>query len=413
MPFPPRPPSFVRASLLALLASAAIGVTRAQTASPVVYPNVEGLTKVRGLDIALDGGAIHALLAGKFAQRATETLAYAASRDGGKTWSKPAFLERTGEPAVLSRRGNDPLLAVQGKRIVAVWQAKGALPGTGPLRSAASDDAGKTWSLGGTPAQGDGTHNQSHPALALDQAGNVHLAWLDDREENGNTQGLRYAKSADGGRHWQPETTLDAAACTCCWNRLAVLPDGEVAVLYRDAEPHDMRLAVLAPGTGKWRDAGAVGAFGWHFSGCPHCGGGLAAAKTPGGMALHSVVWTGRETAPGLFYLNSADAGKTWSPPLRIGDGDSREGDIAALSPTKAALVFTRIAEEGAKVYATHSLDGGRHWSEPVALSPPGIDADHPRILATAAGFRVFWTETRPGGGKVFALAALSIPWTN
>ncbi len=397
------------AYLLAALALAAVGIAQARAAArPVAYPAIEGLNKVRSFDVVAEGGKLHALLGGAFAQRGGDALAYAASADGGQTWSKPVFVSAEGEPGLLSRRGNDAQLAVQGSRMLAVWQAKGDIPGTGPLRIALSSDGGKTWQPGGSPATGDNTGNQSYPALAFDGTGAVHLAWLDDREENGNSQGLRYARSTDGGHRWLPEATLDPEVCTCCWNRLAVLPDASVAVLYRDNEPHDMRLALLKPRAERWQDTGAVGNFGWHFVGCPHCGGGLAAVKTRRGMALHSVVWTGRDAAPGLYYLGSGDSGHTWSQPLPVGDAASKEADIAALSADQSALAYTRVTQDGAAVYLRRSRDSGRHWSAPAELTAPGVDADHPQILATPKGLRVFWTEARPGGGKVWAMAAPS-----
>ena len=113
----------------------------------------------------------------------------------------------------------------------------GELPDTGPMSVVYSSDGGKTWGRGENPAVGDGMKNQSYLDLAADPAGNFHAVWLDDREENGNTQGLRYACSSDGGRHWSADITLDPAVCTCCWNRIAVLPEGNLAVLYRDENP--------------------------------------------------------------------------------------------------------------------------------------------------------------------------------
>lgn len=407
----PRPSAPRRrpAHLFAALALATLGLAPARAAaSPVAYPVIEGLSKVRSFDVVAEGGKLHALLGGMFAQRGGDAVAYAASADGGKTWSKPVFVSAEGESGLLSRRGNDAQLAVRGPKMLAVWQSKGELPGTGPLRVALSRDGGKTWQAGGNPAAGDDTRNQSHPALAFDGAGTAHLAWLDDREENGNTQGLRYARSTDGGQRWLPEATLDPEVCTCCWNRLTVLPDASVAVLYRDSEPHDMRLTLLKPRAGQWQDAGAVGQFGWHFVGCPHCGGGLAAVKDRRRLSLHSVVWTGQDPAPGLYYLNSGDRGRTWSKPLAVGDAASKEADIAALSARRSVLAYTRTSENGAAVYLRRSGDRGQHWSAPTELTAPGVDADHPHIIATSAGIRVFWTEARPGGGKAWAMAAPS-----
>jgi hypothetical protein len=372
---------------------------------PVVVA-VSGLEGTRSLDLVVERGVIHGLLAGRFGEH--DRVAYLHSADGGKTWSEPAFLNEEDEAPVISRRGNDARLAVHGRRVVAVWQERGELPGTGPLAVAASADGGRTWRRGRNPAVGDSMNNQSYPALAAGEDGRFHLVWLDDREENGNTQGLRYATSADG-LYWTGQTTLDPAVCTCCWTRISALPDRSVAVLYRDADPHDMRLLRGPLNNGRWLDLGSVGVGGWHFKGCPHCGGGLVAAGADGKTVLHGVAWTGKESSPGLFYSRSTDLGKHWEPPFFLGDGQSRESDIAVRSGSDLAVVFSRAGADGAAVYFVRSGDGGDHWSDPVALTPPDAGADHPRIVATPRGFSVFWTMSRPGGGKILAMAIPSL----
>lgn len=385
----------------------AAAVAETPPASAPFYPAVEGLTEVRSLDVVADAHRIHALLVGRFTQRGRVAVAYSFSRDGGWTWSRPGFVDPDDAPPPISRRGNDAQLAVRGQALVAVWQIQGDTPVSGPMAVAISTDAGKSWTPGGNPAVGDATRNQSHMALAVNRAGDFHLAWLDDREENGNTQGLRYARSRNAGHDWLPEATLDPATCTCCWNRLQRLSDRGIALLYRDADPHDMRLALLPSGHGRWRDAGAVGRFGWHFTGCPHCGGGLATTGSGRDTILHSVVWTGKEGIAGLYYLRSRNAGAGWSAPLRIGNEQSREGDMAARPDGELALAFVSGGTDGTPVFVRKSPNAGQRWSPPSALTAPHMTADHPRVVATATGFRVFWTESRQGGGKTWAMGAL------
>jgi hypothetical protein len=274
--------------------------------------------------------------------------------------------------------------------------------------TAYSGDGGVHWTLADSPAAGsDPTRNQSYLDLVADGAGRFHLVWLDDREEKGDTQGLHYAASSDGGRTWVGQTTIDDSVCTCCWNRLFLLPNGELSVLYRDVEPHDMTLAAQRRGSGDWQRLASVGQFNWQFSGCPHCGGGLAAQPGGGRNLLHGVVWTGQQTTPGLFYLRSRDRGKHWKPLLRIGDGHDRQGDVAARGSNRVALVYAEESASGSAIRVVQSDNAGTGWSEPRTLTDPGAIADHPRILVTTQGFRVFWTERRDRVGKVLVTAML------
>jgi hypothetical protein len=386
------------------LALALAVAARAQAMDVPVYPAVEGLTEVKSLDVATEAGAIHALLVGHFTQRKGVAVAYVFSGDGGRTWSKPAFPAPADAAPPVSRRGDDARLAVRSGRIMAVWKSRSDLPGNGEIAVAVSADGGRTWRRGTNPAVGDATRNQSHFGVAADHAGDFHLIWLDDREENGNTQGLRYAKSVGGGLRWLPETTLDGNTCTCCWTRLLALPDRSLGLLFRDSNPHDMRFARLRTGQSAWTTLSTVGRFDWDFTGCPHCGGGLAASGWAGRMALHGVVWTGKEQAAGLYYLRSMDGGARWSEPLRIAGEEARESDIAARADGALGLAF--VPGRAQPVQFRSSRDGGRTWSAPKALSAPGVTADHPRVVATPFGFRVFWTEARVGAGKTWAMAA-------
>jgi hypothetical protein len=363
------------------------------------------LAEIHGMDVYAEGSAIHAVLVGKAAVGAENTVSYWFSADAGASWRGPLRVSGEADGKVMSRRGNEAQVAAAGKRVVAMWRRGGALPEVGPLAVAYSGDGGLTWRRGENPAPGDATENQSYPDLAADRAGRFHAVWLDDREESGNTQGLRHAFSADGGGHWQAEATVDSAVCTCCWNRVAALPGGGVAALYRDDDPHDMRLALGSAG-GAWRRLGAVGAFGWRLSGCPHCGGGIAAE--PG--RLHGVVWSGKEGVEGLYYLQSQDLGAHWSSPRRIGDGRSRESDVAVLPGGRVGVVFAGPWGGGEGVQFMASDDAGKSWSPPELLSAAGAAADHPRIVATPAGFRVFWTERRGAGGRVWAMRLFDYP---
>lgn len=399
---PDRAPRRLRLLWAAFALVPAIG--SAATTARGVQSSATGFSKIESLDVVADRAKLHLLLAGKQVGGGDAVVAYLSSDDRGATWTRPVRLDRAGDAPVISKRGNDVQIAVRGKTAVAVWQAQGEFPGSGPMVVAFSVDGGRHWRRGSNPASGDGTHNQSYMDVATDADGRVHLVWLDDREEHGNTQGLRYARSNDLGRHWQPETTIDHKVCTCCWTRLAMLGKGNPGVLYRDDSPHDMRLA--SHGHGDWSDRSAVGGFGWHFTGCPHCGGGLTADTAANRRLLYGVVWTGKENVAGLYFLASRDLGKTWTQPFAISDGHGREADIAAAA-NRLAIVFSHETDDGMAVELRESRDRGATWSPPRVLSSADAEADHPRIVATGDDLRAFWTEKTADGGRIWATSLI------
>lgn len=399
-----------------------------------------GLKGTDSLDVYADGATIHALLAEGGQAQKTALLRYTRSEDGGETWSAPVAIDTGAAPLAPMKRGNDVQIAASGTRLVAVWQTSGAgFRGRGPLATAISNDGGKTWTAAPNPADDGSRGGHAFVDIAADASGAFHLVWLDDRTRGSSagskephrlearspaagasgkhrmhgskggksageaTQGLRYARSTDGGRTWSRNATVDEKTCSCCWNTLAASPNGALYLLYRDAAgTRDMALAQSNDGGRRWRNVSPVGAFGWKFEGCPHVGGGLAA---PGD--LHSLVWTGEEHQSGMYYLRSGDEGSSWTAPLRIGESSAAHGDAAAMDPARIALVWDASDAQGAGVYAMDSGDNGQTWSQPRRLSAPGLTASHPRIVATPFGFRVFWTEARENGPVAWAMAGL------
>lgn len=370
----------------------------------VEYPDT-GLDDIHSLDIYLDGVTLHALLSGiRSSQRAPE-LVYLRSDDGGASWSSPMRLASAAAGPAAARRGNDVQLAASGDRIVALWRVAGPAPGVTQIATALSRDGGHTWRSGPNPGGTNDGVDQGYAGLAADRSGRFHLIWLDDREETGRSQGLRYARSSDGGHHWAGHTTIDTATCTCCWTTLVSGSDETLEVLYRDVEPHDMALAHSRDGGSNWHHAGPVGRFGWDFTGCPHAGGGLAITRTSGFTSIDSVVWTGAESALGLYHLRSTNGGRTWTAPHPLTAGQATHSDIAALDPSRLAAAWEAPAARGVAIVVSRSADHGHTWSRPEPLSSTGHYASHPRIVATRFGFRAFWTERREQGTTRWATA--------
>ena len=315
------------------------------------------------------------------------SLRYTRSQDGGGKWLVPISLAKL--PASINTRGNDIQLAAEGDHLLSVWQGKGELPGLGPMLSAFSNNNGLNWTKGANPAAND-AGDQSHVDLIADQHGHFHAAWLEDPEENGY-QSLRYARSVDGGKHWEKAATLDGSTCSCCWNTFALSPKNELNILYRDMKPRDMALQRSSDEGKTWQQASVVGKFGWQFDGCPHVGGGLAYTGADQDQQLHSVVWTGVEQKAGLYYLNSGDNGKSWSTPRKLGDAGIH-GDIAVING-KLVAIWDEMEADGTSIFFAKSEDGGLTWLAAVRLTAAKNAATHPRLVATEAGFLALWTE--------------------
>jgi hypothetical protein len=260
-----------------------------------------------------------------------------------------------------------------------------------------SSDGGQHWNNGANPADDGLTDGHNFLALNVDAAGQFHLAWLDKRD---GERGLRYSLSRDGGQHWEPNRTAAPKTCECCWNSLVPLATGDVAILFRDRSPRDMKV-VTSRGHSAWNTPVPVGNFQWQFNACPHVGGALVRRSTPAGEQLHAAVWTGASGVSGLYHLRSDDGGGSWSEPHKMNVPMAWHPALAVNAQGRIAAVWDTMAAVAPETWASLSADGGVTWTPPERLSGEETPAAHPRVVPVKNGFRVFWTEERPPGASV------------
>jgi hypothetical protein len=389
-------------------------------------------------DVAESGGALHLLLgtpAGEDPKRFV--IAVTRSDDGGATWSDPVTLPTAHAPPGRMHRGDDPQIAAHGDRLMALWTARGDGPfGSGPLATALSDDGGRTWRPGPSPAarplppeltppkpkpatgpteavkKPHAAHGSDpgyrFPATAAGADG-FHVVWI---HAAGDERSLRHALLPPGASDWSEPSVVDPHICACCWNEIRVEPDGTLLALYRDQQPSDMGLAVSRNGGRTWEHAGRAGAFDWNFDGCPHVGGGVAtvAPAAGEGRSVLASVWTGKSGATGAYVVRGGVNGN-WATPSPLGTADARgrNTDLAALpgTATAAAVWDQPAAEGGQSVYVAFTTDGGRSWGAPRRLSPPGENASYPRIVPAGNRFLVLWTTYAQDGAV--ALRTLTV----
>ena len=387
-------------------------------------------------DVAAAGDTIHLLLAtvaDPAADRKQFRLAHVRSDDGGVTWSAPVAIPTAhGTPAKM-HRGDDPQIAVHGNQLIALWTARGDGPfGSGPLATALSDDGGRSWRPGPAPSaqalpagaalatatinepsskkphgmNGTGPGYRFPAAAAGPEA--FHVVWI---HAVGEERSLRHARLPFGASGWSEPVVVDPEICACCWNELKVQPDGSVGALYRDQQPSDMSLARSSDGGRTWQPSERAGDFGWHFDGCPHVGGAVAAVGGPGGERILTTVWTGNTGDTGAYLLARDESG-AWNAPLRLkANGTAgRNTDVAARPGSDAAVaVWDQLAPEGGQaVYAAVTTDAGQSWSAPLRVSPAGENASYPRVVPTAGRFVVLWTAYGQDGAAALRVGSVA-----
>lgn len=361
---------------------------------------------VISVDIVNHKNRLH-LLTGKHLH-GQKSLWYQYSDDSGNSWSVDKKVLNNDNITAKILRGNDAQIAVQGKNIIVTWTRYDPTTrfNAGAMLAARSTDNGLSWQSAETPPDWKkGPHG--YIDMAADDL-TIHAVWLDNRISHSEvkaSQGLRYARSIDGGLSWQPNKTLDNLSCSCCWNTIKTDAGSKTYVLYRDKQPSDLSIGMIDQQQ-QWQRLNHVGAFNWQFDGCPHIGGGLDFQTTAGKHRLHAVVGTGHQDHLGIHYLYSDNAGKNWSPPMPLGDESAIHADIAAHDNGRVIAVWDMMSENGLAVFIAESQDRGANWSASKQISRAGMRATHPRIVKSEKGFLALWTENN---GQQQTLATLEL----
>jgi hypothetical protein len=276
-------------------------------------------------------------------------------------------------------RGDQPSLAVgRDGSVFVLWTARvesGGKHGT-DLYMSVSNDRAQTF---GTEVKINddkipGAHGMH--SLALAKGGRIYVAWLDERNIHApkpSTKGeghhmesnreLFVAHSTDGGRTFSVNRKVASEACPCCKTALAVAEDGTLYAGWRQVLPGNFRHIAVASSTDGGENFSTpviVSDDRWMLQGCPVSGPSLSVDS---GGSL-KVLWyaAGEANAPGLYFSESADKGRSFSqrqllsqetvrgtPALTAG----KNGAIALWQT--AATAETKISEPG-KVGATLSV---------------------------------------------------------
>lgn len=247
----------------------------------------------------------------------------------GASTSSPVMVNQQAGVAT-AWRGDPPSVAVADKSVYVLWTARvesDDKKGT-DLYFSVSHDQGKSFAAA-VKVNDDklpGAHGMHSLAVAND--GKIYAAWLDERNiiapkpskhagghHMESNRDLFVASSTDGGKTFSANQKVAENVCPCCKTALAVSPDGTLYASWRQVLPGNFRHIAAASST----DGGAsfsapviVSDDKWMLQGCPVSGPSLS-ADAHGALR---VVWyaAGEAGAPGLYFAETRDHGRTFSP---------------------------------------------------------------------------------------------------
>lgn len=344
--------------------------------------------------LAVDPAKDTRLLAGyqenRFADGGARALAYAFSKNSGKTWTEgllPGLTFDTGGPF---QRASDPWVAFgpNGRAYYVSLLFNETNPDNG-LFVSASPDSGKTWGPPVPVHLGDRDNFDDKQAMVVDTRadspfrGRIYVGW--DTVVGNTAQLLRMSHSGDAGASFSPPVTLESAGANI--GAIPVVgPGGVVHAVWLHATngsgPFSIHASRSEDGGETWSSpvevapVGGVGVRDMRVGALP------AVAIDARNGRLY-VVWQDDVLTPRVDQVllsRSEDGGQTWSEPQRVSDGPD---DAPSFTPAVA------VAGDGRVAVSYYSLrnDPARRFGVDhyVALSKDGVSFGDSRRSTNAS----------------------------
>ena len=324
------------------------------------------------------------------------------SEDKGKTFSSAVKVNSVPEKVAADGENRPKIMATKDDHVYVAYTSSLEKPFSGHIRFSRSTNGGKTFSEPVTVNDNREVISHRFEAMAINNRGQIFLAWLDKRDQSAaQKKGQAYAGAAvyytvsdDGGASFGPNRKVADNSCECCRVAMAIGNDDVPVIFWRHVYGKNVRDHALAKLDGKSQPA-RVSHDNWEVDACPHHG----PAISIGGDGTYHLVWF--DNAPqrhGLFYARSSDGGKSFSEPLSFGNYDNQAAHPYVLSQgSKVFIVWKEFDGEKSLVYLMHSADGGAAWSKASPIASTVDNSDHPLLIGDGSQVYLSWNTLKEG----------------
>jgi len=324
------------------------------------------------------------------------------SDDRGRSFSVPVPVNADAEPIAADGENRPKIAVTANGRVYVSWVQSLEQPFSGNVRFAASRDGGRTFSAPVTVNDNRDIISHRFETLGVDRRGRVHLVWLDKRDQRAaETRGGKYtgaaiyhAVSSDEGASFSANEKIADYSCECCRIAFAVDTDGTPVIFWRHVFGDNIRDHALQRLDGKSALTRAS-RDDWAVDACPHHG----PALSIGADGVYHLAWfTGAAGRTGLYYSRTTDHGGHFSSPLKFGDSEAQSAHPQVLSLGQDVwLAWKEFDGRDAVVRGMRSADGGRSWSAAVTLATASGASDHPLLITDGANIYLSWYAAKEG----------------
>jgi hypothetical protein len=329
---------------------------------------------------------------------------------GISTNSYTSLLQRTPQFAV-DTRGNIHLIWMEDR-----------INGQTDIWYSRSTDQGGTWSAPASimDANDSAKYPQDFPAIAIDSADNIYVAFLDFR--GGLNRSEQYThlfmiKSLDGGATWSnpvnalryPDPITNAGTCQCCKIDIEASREGHLYIAFRSDinNRRDIWAVRSMDGGASWDPAILVQSGVWTLPDCPTTGPNIvldrnenlhltwrdARDNSKKSIAYYSMLRFGDSTVfPNKALTNGADPSTNWPDIALSGTGVIYTAYQAAAAGGKSSILYN------------YSTDGGNTWQAGGSISGPATADQSLVTIETAVEGRLYavWQDARNDAADIF-----------
>jgi hypothetical protein len=329
------------------------------------------------------------------------------SADQGKHFSAAVKVNRQPEHISASGETRPKILPANNGNIYISWTQSLETPYAGNIRFSRSLDGGKSFSAPITVNDNLDPITHRFEAMGVNARGQIYLAWLDKRDAVlAKSKGEKYsgiavyaAMSDDGGKSFHANIKVADHSCECCRVAMAIDNSDTPVIVWRHIFGRNVRDHGLArlDGTAPGNEEAApqrVTFENWEVEACPHHGPALSISGNVYHMAWFNL-GAGRS---GLFYAHSADAGKTFSAPLSVGNSARQAGHAAVLGRgSHVYLAWKEFDGEVTAIKSVRSRDGGDTWDKEQTVAETRDVSDHPLLIASREQVYLSWSSQQEG----------------
>ena len=329
------------------------------------------------------------------------TVYGAMSSDNGGSFAPPFVIAAPAGALDDNGEARPKIVALADGTLIASFTTRPEKSHDGTVFVTRSTDGGRSFA---TPQPLVDDKGQRFETFVVGPKGRIYAAWLDNRDaarakaagEAFEGGGVAVAWSDDGGKSFSGKSILLDHSCECCRIGAALDRDGRPVFAWRHVFENNRRdhMAAKLSADGKTLIGARVSLDDWSTS-CPHQGPALAVDAAG---RWHVAWFTRGKARQGLFYARSADGGKSFSAPERIGDAERAPQRPQLLAAgDRLYRAWKEFDGTVTTIVVQSSRDGGARFDAPRILAQTAEASDHPLLVESKGVAYLSWLTHEEG----------------